>query len=143
VQEAVKIVMEPIFKVDFSDVRFDFRPNRSACEAIDGIVKYLNFGCENVIHADITGCFNNIPRNLLMQKIAIRISDGRILKLIKSFQNAGITENGAVTNPEGITQNSPLFPLLGNIYLNQFDRALIVQDRTLPGRTSSAMRMIS
>ena len=59
--------------------------NRSANEAIDRIVKHLNFCCQNVIDADITSRFDNISRNLLMQRIAIRISDGRILKLIKSF----------------------------------------------------------
>ena len=123
VQQALKIVMEPIFEADFAEVSFGFRPNRSAHDAVDDIVKYLNFGCENVIDADITGCFDNIPRNLLMQKIAIRISDGRILKLIKSFLNAGIMENGAITYPEGTPQGSPLSPLLANIYLNELDRA--------------------
>ena len=61
VQRAVKIIMEPMFEADFSEVSFGFRPNRSAHDAIDGIVKYLNFGCEYMIDADITSCFDNIP----------------------------------------------------------------------------------
>ena len=134
--------MEPAFEADFTEVRFDFKPNRSACEAIDWIVKYLSFGCENVIHADITGCFNNIPKNLLMQEIAIRISDGRILELIKSFQNAGKTENGAVTNPESAPQDYPLSPLLGNVYLNELDMALIAVPHSI-GHTLSGLRIIS
>lgn len=126
VQQAVKIVIEPIFEAGFMECSFGFRPNKSAHDAVDEIVNYLNFGYEHVIDADITGCFDNIPKSILMQNVAARISDGRTLKLVKSFLNAGIMEGDIVTNTEiGTPQGSPLSPLFANIYLNNLDMAWV------------------
>lgn len=59
-QTAIKIIIEPIFETQFEPYSFGFRPDKSAHDAVDEIVKYMNFGCENVIDADITACFDNI-----------------------------------------------------------------------------------
>ncbi|MGC8630772.1 MAG: reverse transcriptase domain-containing protein [Thermoplasmata archaeon] len=74
VQTAIKIVIEPIFESGFEPNSYGFRPDKSAHDAVDNIAKYLNFGCENVIDADITGCFDNIPKHELMEQISKRIS---------------------------------------------------------------------
>ena len=65
-QTAIKIVIEPIFELQFEPNSFGFRPDKSAHNAVDEIVKYLNFGCEHVIDADISACFDNIDKHKLM-----------------------------------------------------------------------------
>jgi group II intron reverse transcriptase/maturase len=123
VQTAVKLVIEPIFETDFEDCSYGFRPNKSAHDAVDAVVKYLNFGCEQVIDADISGCFDNIPKHPLMMSVARRIVDGSTLALIRSFLDAGIMDGSELSEPvAGTPQGSPLSPLLANIYLDHLDK---------------------
>ncbi len=123
VQTAVKLVIEQIFEADFEDCSFGFRPDRSAHDAVDEVVKYLNFGCEQVIDADISGCFDNIPKHPLMMAVARRIVDGTILALIRSFLDAGIMDGSEFSyTAAGTPQGSPISPLLANIYLDHLDK---------------------
>ena len=122
-QTAIKIIIEPIFETQFEPNSFGFRPNKSAHNAVDEIVKYLNYGCENVIDADITACFDNIDKHKLMEQVAKRISDGAMLHIIRQFLDAGIMEDNEIhSQDQGTPQGSPLSPLLANIYLDQLDK---------------------
>ena len=122
-QTAIKIIIEPIFEPQFEPNSFGFRPNKSAHNAVDEVVKYLNYGCENVIDADITACFDNIDKHKLMEQVARRISDGAMLHIIRQFLDVGIMEDNEVHSQDrGTPQGSPLSPLLANIYLDQLDK---------------------
>ena len=122
-QTAIKIIIEPIFETQFEPYSFGFRPDKSAHDAVDEIVKYLNYGCEYVIDADIKACFDNIDKSRLMEQVARRISDGAILHLIRQFLDAGIMEGSEIHSQDrGTPQGSPLSPLLANIYLDQLDK---------------------
>ena len=122
-QTAIKTIIEPIFESGFEPNSFGFRPEKSAHNAVDEIVKYLNFGCEHIIDADLTKCFDNIDRHKLMEQVARRISDGSLLHLIRQSLDAGIMEDSEIhTQDKGTPQGSPLSPLLANIYLDQIDK---------------------
>ncbi|MHB8560846.1 MAG: group II intron reverse transcriptase/maturase, partial [Thermoplasmataceae archaeon] len=122
-QTAIKIIIEPIFETQFEPNSFGFRPDKSAHDAVDEIVKYLNFGCEHVIDADISACFDNIDKHKLMEQVAKRISDGAMLHIIRQFLDAGIMEDNEIhSQDKGTPQGSPLSPLLANIYLDQLDK---------------------
>lgn len=123
VQTAAKLVLEPIFEPDFEPNSYGFRPGKSAHEAVMEIVKRLNFGCEQVIDADITACFDTIPRGLLIREVARRVVDGAMLHLVKQWLDVGILDGGVMTHTEvGIPQGSPLSPLLANTFLDQLDK---------------------
>ena len=122
-QTAIKIIIEPIFETQFEPNSFGFRPDKSAHNAVDEIVKYLNFDCENIIDADISACFDNIDKHKLMEQIAKRISDGAMLHIIRQFLDAGIMEDNEIhSQDKGTPQGSPLSPILANIYLDQLDK---------------------
>ena len=122
-QTAIKIIIEPTFESGFEPNSFGFRPDKSAHNAVDEIVKYLNFDCENIIDADISACFDNIDKHKLMEQIAKRISDGAMLHIIRQFLDAGIMEDNEIhSQDKGTPQGSPLSPILANIYLDQLDK---------------------
>ena len=123
VQMAVKLIIEPIFEADFEDNSYGFRPKRSTRQAVKEIRKYLNYGLTNVIDADLEDCFGSIPHQELLDTVARRIVDGKVLHLIKLFLKAGVMEQGEVKKSEtGTPQGGVISPLLANIYLDQVDK---------------------
>lgn len=123
VQTAVKLVIEPIFEADFEDSSFGYRPKRNAHQAAQQIRKYLNFGYTEVIDCDISDCFGSIQHTELLNMIARRISDGKLLHLIKMFLKAGVMqEDQNQNNNKGTPQGGVISPLLANIYLDRLDK---------------------
>jgi RNA-directed DNA polymerase len=122
VQTAVKIVVEPIFEADFQDFSYGYRPGRNAQQAADEIRKWINFGCADVVDADIQAYFDTIPHDRLMAVIQRRIRDRAILDLMRGWLKAGIMEDGTIhPNVMGTPQGGVISPLFANIYLNQLD----------------------
>jgi len=122
VQAATKIVIEPIFEADFLPFSFGFRPGKSAHDATEEVYKWLNFGLEHVLDADIEHCFDEIPHDKLMKEVARRISDGYILKLINMWLKSPVLIDGTFCSvKKGTPQGGVISPLLANIFLHRVD----------------------
>jgi group II intron reverse transcriptase/maturase len=122
VQMATKMVLEPIFEADFKDCSYGFRPKRNAHDAIRHIRRAVKEGVYWVVDIDITGYFDNIPHEKLMELVEQRISDRRILKLIRKWLGAGYVKDDQFYETElGSPQGGVISPLLANIYLNYLD----------------------
>lgn len=123
VQQATLIVLEPIFEVDFTNASWGFRPGRSAQDAAGEVVKYLNWGLTQVCDVDIQSYFDSIPHGKLMQLVARRVVDRRVLGLLKAWLSSAVAEEGRLWKPRrGIPQGGVISPLLANIYLNALDQ---------------------
>ena len=123
VQMATKIAIEPVFEADFRDCSYGFRPNRSAKQALEVVRKTCNNKGYYVVDADIEKFFDNVNQDKLMILIEQRISDRRILKLIRQWLKSGVLYGNILTITElGTSQGSVISPLLANIYLNTLDR---------------------
>jgi len=124
VQQAVRIVLEPIFEAHFSKASFGFRPGRGCHQAVKEVEMLLNWGLVNIVEADIMDCFGSIPHGGLMKAVAARISDGAVLRLIRQWLKCGVMEDGIVRSTvTGTPQGGVISPLLANIYLDGLDRA--------------------
>jgi RNA-directed DNA polymerase len=125
IQQAVMQVLRRRWDQTFSEHSYGFRPGRSAHQAVEQARKYIAEGCRWVVDLDLEKFFDRVNHDRLMAKIAERVGDKRMLKLIRAFLTAGVLEDGLV-NPvdEGTPQGGPLSPLLSNIVLDEFDREL-------------------
>ena len=123
VQMATKITIEPVFEADFKGCSYGFRPKRSAKQALEVVRRACNNKGYYVVDADIEKFFDNVNQDKLMTLIELRISDRRILKLIRQWLKSGVLYGNILEISElGTSQGSVISPLLANVYLNTLDR---------------------
>lgn len=123
VQQAVRLIIEPIFEADFQDFSYGYRSGRSAKQATLEVYKWLNFGLTNVVDVDIKGFFDHVNHQRLLSFVGERVADSYVLKLIKEWLRAGVVYLDSVSYPDlGTPQGGVISPLLANIYLDRLDR---------------------
>ena len=125
IQQAVLQVLQRRWDPTFSPHSYGFRPRRSAHQAVTAAQGFIAEGYRYVVDLDLEKFFDRVNHDILMGRIAKRINDPRLLRLIRAFLNAGVMENGLVSSTdEGTPQGGPLSPLLSNIVLDDLDREL-------------------
>lgn len=125
VQQAVRLVIEPIFENGFCDGSYGFRPGRGCHDALRAVDRLLKEGYTHVVDADLQSYFDTIPHARLMTRIEEKVSDGRLLDLIHGWLTADILHGlDRWTPTEGSPQGAVISPLLANIYLDPLDRLM-------------------
>ena len=124
-QQAIHQTLEPLYDPSFSASSYGFRPSRSAHQALKAARKHVASGKGWVVDLDLEKFFDRVNHDVLMSRLARRIGDKRLLKLIRRYLEAGVMSDGVVmTRVEGTPQGGPLSPLLANILLDEFDKEL-------------------
>jgi RNA-directed DNA polymerase len=116
VQGALKLILEPIFEADFQEGSYGYRPKRTAHQAVSRVTKAVVTGKTKVIDVDLSAYFETIRHHILLGKVAKRVNDNKIMRLLKLILKA----NGK----KGVSQGGLISPLLSNIYLNEIDQML-------------------
>lgn len=125
IQQAMMQVLQAQWDATFSDSSYGFRPGRSAHQAVKQAQRYIESGYSWVVDLDLEKFFDRVNHDVLMSRIAKRVSDKRVLSLIRRYLNAGVMEAGLVMPvTEGTPQGGPLSPLLSNLLLDDFDKEL-------------------
>ena len=125
IEQAILQVLTPIFDPTFSPFSYGFRPGRSAHQAVRQAKRYIAEGYEWVVDFDLEKFFDRVNHDILMGRLARRIGDKRVLRLIRLYLQAGVMVNGVVQERyEGTPQGGPLSPLLSNVLLDELDKEL-------------------
>jgi RNA-directed DNA polymerase len=121
-QEVLRRLLSPIFEPHFHPASYGFRPHRNAHQAVEAALALHGQGKRHVLDADIKGFFDNLPHEAIMEAVAEKVADGKVLALLERFLHCGVLENGRLlATTRGTPQGGVISPLLANIVLNKLD----------------------